>query len=626
MNYHKVFSAVHAFIIVLSPTFLLAQPPVERPAIQREAARAPQQAEEERRPAKELEKKALALLDEVVSDAMSLKRADNRVRVLAVATDLMWDRDEGRARALAREATDQAVTSMSEAKDEAAKENDRPWGSRKVRAARSPSLRKDVLELLVDRDAKLALEFLRRTSPLTLEEREESKRNSEKHLELIVATRIAESDPQTALQIAEKYRDDKLDNQFVTLWGALLVKDPKLAASLTTRIISGLKSCDLTDTIESQLVYSALGILSSRTNQTAAARNKPDTANAAEARRAYRGALEIVIDAALKVTPAQLGGSKWVQVENLIKEVQRHLPDIKKYLPARAPAVRAKLAQFHKESSVPPAPQPPSPEDFLNMVKNTSADELLAMAAKSQDETYKDLLYRNVAAKLIEQGDTARARRILKDFGRDDWLLEQYFAGIERKEKEKAMKDGKLEEVRKNVSRFKWSEERALAWIELARKAEADKDQKLRRDALAEAREVLGDQIETHSQVGAQLELAVASLDLDPERSFEILGLAIDRFNMVLNAVMTVSKFELKITEDEDQDGEIPLFYFVNHTAALDQSLLAFARKDFDRAAAALKRLQNDVVKLRSCLVLADRVLSAEDSDGANRHSGFLRR
>ena len=85
-------------------------------------------------------------------------------------------------------------------------------------------------------------------------------------------------------------------------------------------------------------------------------------------------------------------------------------------------------------------------------------------------------------------------------------------------------KEGKLEEARKSVSRLGSNEERALALIELATKAEAEKDQKSQRELLKEAGELLGNQMETRSQVEAQLVLAAASLNHRPGPGFRDSG------------------------------------------------------------------------------------------------------
>jgi hypothetical protein len=184
------------------------------------------------------------------------------------------------------------------------------------------------------------------------------------------------------------------------------------------------------------------------------------------------------------------------------------------------------------------------------------------------------------------------------------------------------VKEGKLEEARKSVSRLGSSEERALALVELATKAEADKDQKSQRELLKEAGELLGNEMETRSQVEAQLVLAAASLDIDPDRSFEIMASAIDRLNTVLNAVATIAKFDqggmTSPAAANALDGEMRLNAgeFANITNNLDQRLLAFARKDFDRTVALLKRWQINEVRLAICLTLLNKILGAEKVEG----------
>src|SRR3954471_4063177 len=53
---------------------------------------------------KELERKTLALLDNIITSAQTLKLPENRALVFSSAADLIWARDEKRARALFKEA------------------------------------------------------------------------------------------------------------------------------------------------------------------------------------------------------------------------------------------------------------------------------------------------------------------------------------------------------------------------------------------------------------------------------------------------------------------------------------------------------------------------------------------
>ncbi len=607
----KVFSAVHMSIIILSlVSSPLAQTPRERLGIRQTAAQEPQQTEEEKKAAKELERKALALIDDVVAEAMSLSLAYNRVHILTVASDLLWTRDEERARALVREAMNQAAAYMREAKEKSMQEDGQRFYSQ--HASRM------VLDVLVRRDAKLVLEFLQLTRSLQPGEYEE------RRLELELASQLVESDPQTALRIAEEHFDSILDGGVIDFWSALLRKDPRAASTLTKRIIGDLKSRDiLADYGASYALSSVLNVLRPRANESADTRNNQGAADAtrsdsAEIQQAYRDALEIVVAAALKVTGAQLQDYfERERAKNLLTKIQTSLPDIEKHLPARAPVARAKLAQFDKALYFPTAPKEPSRERFEDMVMNKSPDELIAMgAAESQGEP-KYWLYLAAVNKLIEQGDRARARQVAKNFLPDHKAWNPLFAEIKLEERAQALKEGRLEEARKSILQLRSSEERALAWIELATKAGAEMGQESRRESLKEAGALLGDQIETRSQVDAQLSLAAASLDLDPGRGFEILGSAIDRLNTVVSALRTITKFnqrELKpsgfVIKEEGDELDMNLFHQI--APSLNQHLLAFAQKDFDSTVASLKRSQVSEFRLAICLTLLNGILGAE--------------
>jgi len=561
---------------------------------------------------KELEKKALALLDEVVGEAMSLKLVENRIFALTAAADLFWKRNEDRARALLAEAVNQfmAIEQKSEPDD--------------LRSAQAigirMELRTQLLQTLAARDSRMALDFLRASRLPDMKKMFGGKgatQDFEQQFEMQLAVRIAENDPKMAMQIAEESLKGGVNHQVYEIWANLLSKDSKAAAKLSGEIISALKSSDMSKGYpQIYVVSSMLSQLREQLNPSRSAAKdsqstQPPPQPPQEMREMFRELLEMVVTTALKITSAQLlNFNEQDQARNMLAQVQMMLPDIEKYLPARAPAVRAKLAQFDKafyRQPVPPAP--------FDEMENKSGEELFEMAAKSQNE-FKDMFYHQAAAKFIEQGDTSRARQIAKDF-LSPW--DPLFTEIEQKEREQALVEGKLEEAKKSISRLNSSDERAMALIELATKAETKKDQNSQQELLKEAGALLGDQMETRVQVEAQLSLAAASLNVNADHGFEILGSAIDRLNVVLNAVVTITKFDQNGGQpgrgtSNAMDGEMRLNAgeFGNVTTNLDQQILAFARKDFDRTVALLNRWQVNEVRLAMCLMLLDKILGDE--------------
>lgn len=560
---------------------------------------------------KELEKKALVMLDALVGEAISLRLVENRIHTLATAADLFWKHDEDRARALLREAISQFML-IEQPED---LDDPRTAQTMQVRM----ELRTQLLQLIAARDSQMALDFLRASRFPDARGAVGSRgaaTDFERQFEMQLAIRIAENDPQMALQIAQESLKEGVNHQVYEIWSNLLGKDPKTAARLFSEIISAAKSSDVSKSYQSMaVVFSMLQHL--RAQMQIAERSAKDSQppslqqpSLQEMRQAFRELLDLVVSAALKITVAQLLDIREQgQARNLLSQVQMLLPDIKKHLPARDGQVRAKLAQFDKAFYSPPI----SPDALEDLGKKTP-DELVAIAGKSQDE-YKYMLYQQAAAKFLEQGDTARARQIAKDFLPNAGLGDPLIAEIEQAERSRALAEGKLEDARKSISRLRSSEERALALIELAAKAEANKDRKSQEELLKEAGELLGERMETRAQVEAQLNLAAASLNVNADRSFEILESAIDRLNVVLNAVLTLTRFDQSGGPFSGaagaMDGEMRLNAgeFGNVTTNLDQQILAFARKDFDRTVASLSRWQVNEIRLAMRLTLAAGIL-----------------
>jgi hypothetical protein len=611
----KVFSAVHTTVIVLSlVSSPLAQTPRQRLGIQ-PAPQEPQQTEEEKKAAKELEKKALGLLDETVAEAASLRLAENRVHILAGASDVLWARDEERARALAREAMDQAVAHMREAKEKAAQEDGQYFDSRYPRRYNASYLRHMVLNLLTRRDPKLALEFLQLTRSLQAADnaRNPGEEQQEKALELNLASQIAENDPQTALRIADDYLNGKLDYQVINLWSALQRKDPKVASALTERIISGLKSQDiLADYNTSSFALSVLNVLRARATEVANARNNPDAANApqlnsAEIQQAYRDALEVVVNATLKITTNNLiNQDEANKARGLLVQIPNYLADIEKFLPARAAAVRAKVTQFDRAKYG--SPYEKFYAEYGRDLHTKSLQELLALAPKAPQEVRQNVYYQAVN-KAIEQGDEETARKIVRENIPDKWQANDLLSNIERRTSDRAVGEGKYAEAMKSLGRMRTDEQRASALAGWASAAAGKGDQKSAREMLDEARSLIGSRMQRSDQLEAQVAVAGVAVNIDPDVSFEIAEAAVERINRLVAANLEIQTF------GGMEEGEIRISDgggWAGYSGSIVPLFSALARKDFDRAVNLLKRWQLNELRLMMSLSIAQNILGGQ--------------
>src|SRR5918992_2021441 len=85
------------FILTLTLALFYA---VEPPAPAQEAPTQQPSAEEQEKEKAEREKNAYRLLDQLIDEAQSLRLTENRVRVQINAADMLWNKNQGRARSL----------------------------------------------------------------------------------------------------------------------------------------------------------------------------------------------------------------------------------------------------------------------------------------------------------------------------------------------------------------------------------------------------------------------------------------------------------------------------------------------------------------------------------------------
>src|SRR6266436_2057805 len=93
------FVIASGFILAIA-AFAVAQDATS-PTANAQATPDPQQQQEEK---VKLERKANALLEQVIAEAQSLKLPENRIRVQIAAGDMLWDKNPVRARGLFVEA------------------------------------------------------------------------------------------------------------------------------------------------------------------------------------------------------------------------------------------------------------------------------------------------------------------------------------------------------------------------------------------------------------------------------------------------------------------------------------------------------------------------------------------
>jgi len=577
------------FILIL----LLAVTPCV-PAQRSNVPAAPEQANapltpEQQEAKQELERKALLLLDDVINDAKVFKNAENRLIIKVIAGDLLWPRNEARARTLFKEAANSFSEVMSTSDESDAQ--DIPFLNT------SAELRRSLIQTLARHDPQWARELLRSTRPAThaaIVRGRAVGADEELQLEQSVASQIAANDPKQALEMAEQTLSKGLSYELLNTVSLLLRKDREAAARLASKIVTKLQTENL------QTNEAAMHIATSLLHVTAGPAQSGSGADATPIL-----SLQELRDLTEMVSAAALNNSSNAYS---VLSLQPLLPQIEKYAPARVAQVRRKISEAQKTAGG----RGGMGADFQEVLQNGSVDAMLEAAPKAP-EFSRNFIYQRAAMKALEDGDAERARSIVNDNISEPSMRKYMTAEIERQQMMRAAAEGKMDQTRQMLARLRNNEERVMALAQLALAASLKGEKKVALALLDEARSMVSNRARNFKQLGAQLMVALAYTKLDSTRSFTILEPVVDQLNELIGAGALLGGFftEQFVKDDEIQVGFMNSFIEM-YMAQYSSELYALARDDFDRTKALADRFQRDEIRARARLLVIQSILSPQ--------------
>jgi hypothetical protein len=649
-----------ALLIFSGTTVSKAQDSASQPTL------ATAQTDEEKQKQQEaLEKKATVLLEQIVGQLPLLKLPENRIRVQTAAGDLLWKRNEERARSMFSLAAD-GVAEMMRSTD----------GNLQRSAVQ---LRQEVVLTAAQHDATLAYQLLATTRSLTPTSdtgNDSRRRGPDNNLEENLLARVAAIDPKLAAQkVEEALGKGQYPNTLAQVLAGLESQDKEAASKLTAKVVSKLQTENMLANVQAQMLALNLLRAGARPGQNAA--NATSSMNAAPAianqpsaktmgipvlaESSFQDLLNTVIDAALRATPrttnnqrggniqrgrANLGGAQIAgqsqltdgQIEQqnarrLLAGLQGLLPQIDQYLPARATAVRNKMSEIGMGSN------PRLAFGQMNsLMQQGTADSLLA-AAPAAPPGLQSRLYEQAAQKALEAGDVDRARQIANDHldarRREGVLQKVDFQLIAKK-----VEANNMDELRQTLGNLNSDDERIELLLQLAAQAQwaageqkptltAPGDSKLALTFLGEAQRLTNRRATSYQQLDQHLRVADALASVDPARSFEVLDPGIAQLNELLSAAALLSGFEVNIFKD----GELMLgggSGLGEMVSRYGQQLAMLAKTDFARAESSANKFQLAEPRLFSQLAIVRNVLgvpqAAPVSNGFGGRRGFGRR
>ncbi len=524
-----------------------------------------------------VEKKALDLLESISDQSAKFNSAANRIRASASIADLLWRRDENRARALFKGAITQLATHITE--------TDFGDVERYQEISRFHELRQNLVMRIAAHDPEMALTALRQTGLPATVTRQWLPQN-ESNLELTLANFIVAKNPELALKIARTSLSRGVTWNLTSLLSQLAQKDVKSAQGFYGDIVARLKSDDLSK--NSEPANYALHLLSAF---------QPPQAD----EETFQDLFAMVLSSILNLNRESQSGINMAQ--NYYHQLEGLMPLVEKYAPTRAADLRTWSRTV--ASTLDPGTQ--VYQELHRASQTASIDDLLAMAEKQTAE-YKSLAYQFAAGKALTSNDVTRAREII-DMIPDPYQRRQMLDQLEGHHARNLKGDDKLTSARALIEKARTITRKIELIAQIANSLAASNKKPEALELLNDGKILVTATTPSAEQMKAQLRLAQAYAALDPGQTFAIIQPLIIRLNELLAAAAVLDGIDFRYLKEGE--WEMPGVNNLGRiVGGLNHILTALARTDFDRALSLVEQINRPEIRTMIQIDMAQVVLT----------------
>jgi len=533
--------------------------------------------------AAELEKKTLALVNEIASAAWGLKAPENRVFIMASTADLLWPFDEKRARNLYWEAVN-SINSIGAAN---LKSGDRE----KIRQDYflTLKLRRTVLREVARHDSQLALDLLRASRQVPPRDLG-NMFSEERQLEQEVAGEIAARDPAQALQFARESLAKGLTWQLVTLLQQLQQRDAEKASLFAGEVITKLQPMKVATDLQASVT--ALYLLQgSRTREVSRGEVKPLALTDDQKQQL----IEMLVNAALNASANS----------HLLFQINEVMPEIEQFLPERRAALERKLETFNQTLTQEQRYQ----NTYNGLIRRGRQEDIIRIAA-SGDSYSQAYLYQQAVMIAVARGNTDAFREFV---GKEvsDSERQKVLDLLDVEEINMAVDLKKLDYLRKLVPKIERKVERARAMAELAMLLKEKGEDAEAASLLEEAATMIKTNLKDEKQTNALLSLLCAYAVVDPPKAFVLAERTVDRANSQISLLMLLDRVVKSgaVKKSEiimDQAGMMQLDFMV---FKYGKGVAALAKSDFNRTRALADRFDRNELRLLAQLLIVKGLL-----------------
>jgi hypothetical protein len=555
----------------------------------------------------ELERKTLAMLDDVATQALSLKLPENRSFVLTGAADLLWTHDEKRARNLFWDALNNLISANAptadELKDPAAKDATAKDSTVKRSASEKAlnryyamfSARQEFLRKVAQRDPQLAMDMLRATRLVPPDYQNAGYHlPDDRDLEQEIANQTAARDPKRALQLARESLAKGLTFQIYGVLLQLNEKNPEAAQEFAGDVIDKIQTSNVaTDTTASGMAMMLLQL--SRPAPPAAENTAVLGPGRVKLSDDQRQALVYILTDAVDNATAN---------SNLLVGIMSVMSDIEQLAPDRAAKVKARFA------TRPLTQEQRQWGQLDSLFSKGSAEDLIKAGAGANDQL-RSSYFQAAIGRAMMNGKVEALREFIKSQVADESQRNNLNDLLDAQQMNLSLNQGNIEEAQKLLPSLRLKEKRALAMAGIAmmleQKGKHDEALKL----LDEAHTLVKLDLTSQSQSDALLAVLLADAIIDPDKAFAAIEPIVDRANDNLSKLLFLDKL---IKSGFVKDGEIilqrPGILSMDFAVfKYGKGVVALANADFNRTRALADRLQRNELRVMARLLMVQSLL-----------------
>lgn len=628
MNFKRLFYSLAT--VVLVSNLIFAQDSPTDSNVEKEKANA------------EKEKKAVAIIEDISGQVSLLKNPDNRALTLASVADLLWKRDEKRARQLFRQSADEIVASNNAPPDTKSAVSDNTFFT----MGRNSSPRADILRTIAARDPELALELLYITRPANIAaalasyNRNEPKSaspkdagaameqqqnrylaESELRLEQSFSEKVAENDPALA---AKMLRESIAKNGVTTSAFSILEKINSKDSELAVKLLNEVNQKLVGENYESDNEKTSIAVMFLRRFYLDA--DKDSAKPKEKEKKPLKLELGAAKELANKLADAYLKTDASARAMNTYFQFRSTAPVLEKIIPERAALLKQKLEAIKKN-----LPEEMTRfDDLFGDGGNRTPEKSIETAAKMPAQM-RGFMYRNAVDEAAKNGNLETVRASLGK-APDGKERDEAIAYLDSKTAEKKIEEGKTDEARKIIDSLGSTKEKVERLVQMAigfQQKNTKEDKETAAKIMTDARGLIDYSPEDEDAANDFLRIVSGYAYIEPSTAFSMLDTFADQANELVNASATVAKFDKN--NPNFKNGELIM---TRGLPRIGGKILGYGKEAQVLAKEDIERLQNItgrfqrpdaqiLLKLYIVQAFFTGKIGLQGSSGANRENFF---